>query len=409
VSIQFNDAGRERWSWAAELGAGIINAFPNTLKNIELIKEIAISVCQRPDGGYIKIDEENECCFVWGNIRSLVDYLQPLVSDSESDAFWQDTIRRNLVDLAQIGYPRLVIHAESWTTIERKIWEKVHTEAIYLSASPTQAWKILKKADIFIIEANNSKVAGLSVKTGTGKSEVKLSQQSTSLEYAFKPKSFTLEGGMRLAALDIVEELKKSIPADTISVENTELTPTQFNKLNSKDKLFSVIKHKNGADWLKLINKANSESLNNLRNFNEAITSEGKNAQHNLRVLIINRLVGSIGYSGLYELWLSGYKGPMNLSRLMSSENGFQHIKRVWGEFRKAYNSEKLSLVIYTEHDSGKKYVVCKIEPSFDGWRATVSQTKGIIYYFQEGSQLHLPTVWDLLDDLWQEMECKKS
>ena len=32
-------------------------------------------------------------------------------------------------------------------------------------------------------------------------------------------------------------------------------------------------------------------------------------------------------------------------------------------------------------------YGLTKIEPSFDGWRDVVSQTKGIIFYFQEYSE----------------------
>lgn len=83
----------------------------------------------------------------------------------------------------------------------------------------------------------------------------------------------------------------------------------------------------------------------------------------------------------------------------MSSERGFSEIVKIWGEFRKASSKGIDSLVIKVKDKLGQEYVACKIQPALDGGEENVSQTKGIIYYFQEGRQLGLPTVWDLIEN----------
>ena len=118
-------------------------------------------------------------------------------------------------------------------------------------------------------------------------------------------------------------------------------------------------------------------------------------------MLIKIRLVGSELINDKYQLWLSGYNSPINLSEMIINPNRFSNVIKLRGEFRKAQGSGKLSLVIFAQDKSNKQYVVCKIEPGFDGGRPEVSQTKGVIYYFQEGRQLHKPTVWDLIEDAW--------
>jgi hypothetical protein len=56
---------------------------------------------------------------------------------------------------------------------------------------------------------------------------------------------------------------------------------------------------------------------------------------------------------------------------------------------------------------AGHRYLITKIEPSFEGKLRGISQTKGIIYHFQEGAQNRAPgegSVWTLLSDLSAQM-----
>jgi hypothetical protein len=63
------------------------------------------------------------------------------------------------------------------------------------------------------------------------------------------------------------------------------------------------------------------------------------------------------------------------------------------------YNTEnKFSLIIFLKF-ADVKYGITKIEPSFDGAKKNVSQTKGIIYYFQQYPN-NTNHIWQLLKNI---------
>lgn len=393
--LESKDAGRQRWSWAKELCAGLINTFPDLINSVDRLQQLGRQIINNPGGGLIRIDND-ESAFVWGDVHSLIDYLRPLIESQLRKDEWTEIIKRNLIDTNHIGLPRLVIHIDTAPNVPVEILNE------YGFWNLKEATRTLKKADLLLTSPDTEKVIGLSVKSGTGSSEVKLSQQSTSATYDFKPRSFTLEGGLNLGPLLKINRVLQDISDNQLVVENTRLLPSQFNKLNAQHKRYAVLKKKHPTEWEESVKAAMGEATENLRLFSNAISSEGTTAQHNLSVLLKTRLIGDEIANDKYQLWLSGYNSPINLSDMVNNLDRFSNVTKLWGEFKKAQGSGKISLVIYAQNESNKLYVICKIEPAFDGGRPQVSQTKGVIYYFQEGRQLHKPTVWELIEDAWE-------
>ena len=57
--FESKDAGRQRWSWAKELCAGLINAFPNLINSVDRLQQLGRQIINNPSGGFIKIDDES--------------------------------------------------------------------------------------------------------------------------------------------------------------------------------------------------------------------------------------------------------------------------------------------------------------------------------------------------------------
>lgn len=334
--------------------------------------------------------------FVWGRIEHLVPYALNLAEGP--DSVIETLATRNLI--AEPPGPRLVIHMDKKSTISDAIWEQVRQSATSRRSDMEKAATSLSKADVLVFPVSVNAIFGLSVKAGTGASEVKLSQQSAPHVYKFHPKAFTLVGGKNMKALKDAEVLVRGISASAVAYENTSLTEEQFDKLSRGDRIFAVIKHRYPGKWKDIVRQAMEEANENLTEFGKALSGRGATAQHNLRELMAERLVGDWHSAGNYEMWISGMKEPVNLSKVLQDQRRFPAVSELSCRARPSTNG-KVSLVIYAVTVSGGQYVVCKIEPSFDGGEAQVSQTKGIVYYFQEGRQLDLPTVWDLIEFLW--------
>jgi hypothetical protein len=98
-------------------------------------------------------------------------------------------------------------------------------------------------------------------------------------------------------------------------------------------------------------------------------------------------------------MWLTGISAPVNLSRLLSRERGLNLVQKLDAYMRPSEKG-KLSLIVTAELTDTSKYIVCKVEPSPDGGKLKASQTKGIIYYFQEGRSVGGKTIWELIERL---------
>lgn len=389
------DSGRKREAWATELAAGIVNAFPAKGSDLLGLREHLRYVQSHSLGGVLS-NETNESFFIWGPITRLGDHISPMLSWGIEK--WKSFLISN--QLPNLPAGRVVVHADSLSSICNDSWGE------FLSSSGATRGLFeglrhsMKKADILIAFRDGS-CAGLSVKLGIGKKEVKLSQQSGRFCYEFSDTPFTLRGGLSLLPIEINNLLPTTLP---ITHEDTDLTPSQFAKLTSPDQQFAAFKKSNPTAWMGAVKAALAEATLSLLELGVALTATGLQAAQNLKELLTIRLLGKFlprSDANLLgaEMWLSGQTKVIPLSRILENRTLLSNVVSLEGGMRKS-SSGKASLIIQATTADGKQYVVSKIEPSFDGWKSTVSQTKGIIFYFQEGRQLGLPTVWDLLETL---------
>jgi len=65
----------------------------------------------------------------------------------------------------------------------------------------------------------------------------------------------------------------------------------------------------------------------------------------------------------------------------------------------KDYHTHNKYSLLIEMHFNNSVYGITKIEPAFDGKNSNVSQTKGIIFYFQEHS-VESKNIWRLLNDI---------
>jgi hypothetical protein len=129
-----------------------------------------------------------------------------------------------------------------------------------------------------------------------------------------------------------------------------------------------------------------------------AFPSDSSSHGRNLAAILSRGLIA--GETSGHEEWILYMDGSARLDRAMEQLRHEPGVEVQWS--RKLSQSGKPSWFVRALV-SNRRYLVTKIEPSFDGARPNVSQTKGVIYYFQEGSRYKGPgerSVWNLLADL---------
>lgn len=208
--------------------------------------------------------------------------------------------------------------------------------------------------------------------------EAKLGQFSSHLQLGHAK----LEGG-----------LKKSIeiPESLIKQTNTSLTIEQFDKLESGNKKWAVYKSLYHKDFQGIVVEMMESAFAQLYTFCHELT---KNID--LMIEFLTRTI--VGNS---EAVFDDFYLVMGAS--------FIHVKSVLDKIKKlnpeicaqefTSRNHKKSMLL-SIRIKGKKYWITKIEPSFDGSRKNVSQTKGIIFYFQEFSDRANPSYKNLLIDV---------
>jgi hypothetical protein len=278
------------------------------------------------------------------------------------------------------------------------LMDSLRKNAVSLSGVSDDAMAILKsvkgKADLAIIE--DDAIRELSVKR-PNITEVKLGQQSRREEYQFRSSTSTLSGGKNLPNLrEAMSGLTQGL--GEIRRPNT-LTEYQWCRLSEDDKRLAAAKQLFPNQWKEIVRQAMVDAGAELDSFlTDALPSNEQEHSYNLGVLLSHRLIG--GMTEGHEEWITSAHGPFRLELAIQKLADIVALRATWS--RQPSKSGKDSWVI-TASVNDRRYVVCKIEPSFDGAKPEVSQTKGVIYYFQEGSGLRAPTdgsVWDLLSDI---------
>jgi hypothetical protein len=333
---------------------------------------------QHPSGG--TYEHTNGTRLVWGNVERLLGSTGHTQIADVGRAIVQYQLPRSQP-------PRYVV-----------LMDSLLNGATTLTGVSDQAMAILKnvkgKADLTVIE--DDVIRELSVKR-PNLTEVKLGQQSRREDYQFRSSVSTLSGGKNLPNLrEAMSDLTRGL--GEISRPNS-LTEYQWGRLTEDDKRLAAAKQLFPDQWKEIVRHAMTDAGAELDSFlTDALPTNEQEHSYNLGVLLSHRLIG--GMTEGHEEWITSAHGPFRLELAIQKLADTSALRATWS--RQPSKSGKDSWVI-TARVGNRRYVICKIEPSFDGAKPEVSQTKGVIYYFQEGSGLRAPadgSVWDLLSDV---------
>jgi hypothetical protein len=370
---------RSNTARAAELIAAAINCVSGS--NASEIEQVFHEFRLRPEGGSYR--HKTGSTLVWGDINRLVAFLPEV-----RDVSLKDLAGQYLVPSS--GTRQFVIHIDSFRSSAR--------DSLVL---PTDVQGLLGrslgKADLLLVDEQS--VVKLSVKQPDSK-EVKLGQQSASETYEFLPVKFTLSGGknfvgMNRAVAKLTSRLKEEL------IRPNALTADKWGKLakSPEQQRLAIVKSSWPSEWAVIVSSANHDARQSLDAFlTAAFPSSHRDHARNLGEILRHRLLGSA--TGAGQMWITSKAGPYRLDEAINNLSAISGLRAEWT--RRASGKGKDSWLIHVTLFK-KRYLVSKIEPSFDGDAAHVSQTKGVIYYFQEGSGARAAaegSVWDLLSDV---------
>jgi hypothetical protein len=164
------------------------------------------------------------------------------------------------------------------------------------------------------------------------------------------------------------------LPKHEFSYLDTNLTRDQFSRLNYGQKQWAVFKRSSPIDFDLIVRESLVKAQSILDDFCTELISNDDNLKNFLRKI----LVGKNGDPRETYVFLKDQL--FNLDDLIDNL-GDNHRDYFVADYESSNNkASKLVGRIY----NGKKYYITKIEPSYDGSKSTVSQTKGIIFYLQE-------------------------
>ena len=370
---------RSNTARAAELIAAAINCVSGN--NASEVEQVFHEFRLRPDGGSYR--HKTGSTLMWGDINRLVEFLPEV-----RDVSLKDLAGQYLVPSS--GTRQFIIHIDSFKSSAR--------DSLVL---PTNVQGLLGrslgKADLLLVDEQS--ILKLSVKQPDSK-EVKLGQQSAPTTYDFLPVKFTLSGGknfvgMNRAVTKLTSRLKEEL------TRPNALSADQWSKLakSPEQQKLAIVKSSWPSEWSAIVSSALHDAGQSLDGFlAAAFPSSHRDHARNLGEILRHRLLGSA--TGAGQMWITSKAGPYRLDEAINNLSAISGLRAEWT--RRASGKGKDSWLIYATLFK-KRYLVSKIEPSFDGWEADVSQTKGVIYYFQEGSGARAAaegSVWDLLSDV---------
>lgn len=291
-------------------------------------------IFKNPEGGSPNI---GGITVEYGNISRLVPFLET----------------NQLVKPFQIE-PKYICHIDHLSK-ERKIEieKKYDLEAGSITSQKS-------KVDLLIIDKNNHSYL-LSFKDS--KSVTKLGQVSGEVKYS----QAKLKGG-----LDKVQLPKEKIPTK-FSFSETALTKDQFEKLNHQHQQFAYFKKNYPSEWERIVKAKMLEAVNQLRDFGNVIETDRNSLIEFIRLSFAGDL------KNLRNFYLLFGDTCISFSKIIDRIKS----ANLTVEIKEHITVNKISLIINLRL-SDRVYGLTKIEPSFDGESVTVSQTKGIIFYFQQ-------------------------
>jgi hypothetical protein len=243
-----------------------------------------------------------------------------------------------------------------------------------------------KKIDIYLSSVNNE--YGISVKDSS--QVCKLAQKSKPVDFA----GVSLNGGLndRISRLIEGSEIPESIDYTT-----TGLRKDQFSKLSQHDEKLAWFKKNQPDRWNLETDNALSNAYLQLRN----LASEINKGNKSVLISLLGIMLSGVNMPcRQFCIWLE--------PKLLSVKEFIDNINHEENLPMEAYlhnTPKKSSLIINIEY-KGVLYSLTKIEPSFEGGGVDVSQTKGIIFHFQQFQ--HPDTnfsIWNLISSAGSDLQ----
>jgi hypothetical protein len=297
-------------------------------------EKLAYQISRAPTGGSLNLEGID---FEYGNVQRLVEHL-----DAAAPATPFKIKAKYVCHLDGIQANR-----------KRAIERELGLESGSISSQDT-------KADVFILDKNGNHYF-ISVKDIDKPS--KLGQKSGSVSYG----KAHLHGGLKGVTID-----EKRIPK-SFSFKDTNLTQTQFEKLTHADQIYSFFKKKHPQEWETTVAKSENLALAEIRQFTKVL----KNDKQSLIAFISETLGGNLKDDPNFFI-VFGNKA-INLGEVVRILKKTELLVTL-----EEHSPRGKSSIIVRIKIKDKTYCLTKIEPSFEGKNSSVSQTKGIIYHFQQ-------------------------
>lgn len=305
----------------------------------------------QPDGGTF---HDGETQFEWGNIKTLV-----------SGRFHRRAKVTRITD-----EPKYVYHLDRLPRARRVALEETHSLSHgSISGSLTSA-----KADVLVVDGAGQTFL-ISFKEIEG--QAKLGQVSADTTYG----AASLDGG-----IDDLDVATLPVP-DQISASDTALSAGSFQKLSSKDQKLAYYKKNHASSWKRYVDERSSAARLNLREFAAKLASD----RASFLEFVGSALAGSSKRSRDFYIVLGNE--VIQLHKVLS-ELAMPH----WSVQATDASTARKHAVLLKVSDGKSTYVLTRIEQSFEGARVNVSQTKGIIFHFQQYPQIGLNYKRLLLD-----------
>ena len=216
------------------------------------------------------------------------------------------------------------------------------------------------KADVLIID-NEGKPFFISFKEIEG--QAKLGQLSAETAYG----AATLDGG-----IDDLDAGALPIPT-RFDHRSTSLSADSFARISSMDQKLAYFKRNYASEWNTYVDKRSSEAASQLREFAKVLCTD----RESFIEFVGTTFAGSLRDSPDFYIVIGD-----ELIQLQAVLNELRSSR--WHVTTSDASTPKKHAILLTVCDATTTYTLTRIEQSFEGSRSRVSQTKGIVYHFQQ-------------------------
>jgi len=278
--------------------------------------------------------------FEWGNIKSLV-------SGRTHKGARTVNVTTNAVD---------IYHLDRLKNVRRQEIERSHS----LKPGSITGSLSNSKADVLIVDGKG-KPFFVSFKEIEG--QAKLGQLSADTTYG----AATLDGG--------IDDLDtKALPIPTsFDHRSTSLSAESFARISAKDQKLAYFKRNHSSEWRKYVDRRTSEAAIQLREFARVLCDD----RDSFIEFFGTTFAGSLRNSPDFFIVIGDELIQLHevLNKLRSAR---------WHVTTCDASTPKKHAILLTVCDATSTYTLTRIEQSFEGSRSKVSQTKGIVYHFQQ-------------------------